>query len=581
MPEIHRLDSTLIDRIAAGEVVERPASVVKELVENALDAGSRLIEVAIRGGGVESILVRDDGTGMSRQDALLCLERHATSKIAKEEDLRGIGSYGFRGEALPSIASVSVLTLTTSDSFSPEATRVRVSHGKALEVSPAARGRGTDVLVESLFGKTPARRKFLKSPEAEARAVAVVLTRAALSRPGVAFRYRSNDREVFDVPAATDAAARALDLLGRENLGELLSFAAKAEDLSLSGFVTRGGVTFPTRRYQYIYVNGRPVEDRGIARAIRDASREAIRLDRHPGVLLYLVCGPAAVDVNVHPAKTEVRFASGGTVYRLVYHAVLSALLAGKEERRLKAVPKAPDFTLHDVSASYSAPSSAPERGEKGVAPVDVRVEVEAPQAVEIVRTNPPSQDLLAIGQFRESFILADAGTSLFVIDQHAAHERVLFERIRERLAAGRVFAQRLLTPVVFEATPEEEEALATGADILAAAGFELEPLSGRSFSLASLPAEASGRDPAGILRDAIRSLADPRERTPEERRERLAASVACRSAITIRHHLTLEEMRRLLADWVKLPDRFTCPHGRPVVLSMTEAELATFFERR
>ena len=268
-----------MDRIAAGEVVERPASVVKELIENALDARAGRVEVELSGGGCERILVRDDGEGMSREDALLSLERHATSKIVSDADLVRVLTYGFRGEALPSIASVSRMILTTSDGSSPAAVRLRVEQGGPAAEEPAARPRGTDVLVEDLFAKIPARRKFLASSEAEGRHAAAVVTRAALANPSVAFALRSNGRELLDAPAAVDRAARILQVFGRETLGELEEFEARSGPLKLTGYATRGSVTFASRRHQYLFVNGRPVEDRALSRAIGQASREAIRYD--------------------------------------------------------------------------------------------------------------------------------------------------------------------------------------------------------------------------------------------------------------------------------------------------------------
>ena len=287
MPKIRRLPGNVVDRIAAGEVVERPASVVKELVENALDAGASRVEVEVDGGGIARILVRDDGEGMAGDDARLALERHATSKIVSDADLVRVATFGFRGEALPSVASVSALTLTTSDGSSPEAVRLRVDHGGEPSEELAARPRGTDVLVEGLFAKTPARRKFLATPEAEARHAAAAVTRAALGSPSVAFVLRSNGKELLDAPAAVDRAARILQVFGRETLGELEEFEARAGPLKVAGYVTRGSVTFASRRYQYLFVNGRPVEDRALARAIGQASRDAIRTDRHPAVFLF------------------------------------------------------------------------------------------------------------------------------------------------------------------------------------------------------------------------------------------------------------------------------------------------------
>ena len=577
MSRIRRLESAVIDRIAAGEVVERPASVVKELVENALDAGASAISIEIDGGGIHRILVRDDGSGMSAEDARLSLERHATSKISSDADLERVASYGFRGEALPSIASVSKLTLTTSDGTSPEATRLRIEYGGPISEEPAPRPRGTDVLVESLFAKTPARRKFLVSPEAEARAVAAVVTKAALGSPTVAFSLRSNGRENLDAPAAVDRGARILQVFGKATLGELEAFEARSGPLRLVGYVTRGSITFASRRNQYLFVNGRPVEDRALSRSIAQASREAIRTDRHPAVFLFLTAEGGAVDVNVSPAKTQVRFADAATAFRLVYHALHSALLAGKEERRLRPVPPTiPDEVVGEGTPVYGEDAALPPGPPVGV-PSPPRVETATPPAAPEKRL----PDIVPIGQYRESFILASGPEGLLIIDQHAAHERTLYERIRDRIASGRVLSQRLLLRVLFEATPEESETLAARGEDLQAAGFEIEPMSGRSWAIAALPAETTDRDPAQTLRVALSALADAGTADAALRRDRLAAGVACRSAVTIRYHLAPEEIRHLISDWSKTRDRFTCPHGRPVVLSMTEEDLEKFFKRR
>ncbi|HEY7573899.1 MAG TPA: DNA mismatch repair endonuclease MutL, partial [Thermoanaerobaculia bacterium] len=569
MARVHRLQSSVIDRIAAGEVVEKPASAVKELVENALDASASSIAVEADGGGIERILVRDDGSGMSAEDARLALERHATSKIATDADLAKVASYGFRGEALPSIASVSKLTLTTSDGTSPtgEAVRLTVDYGGRPAEEPAARPRGTDVLVEGLFAKTPARRKFLSSAEAESRAIAAAVTKAALGNPAVAFSLRTNGRETLDAPAAVDRGARILQIFGKATLGELDLFEAKSGPLRLFGYATRGSVTFPTRRFQYLFVNGRPVEDRAISRAIGQASRDAIRTDRHPAVFLFLTAEPGAVDVNVSTGKTQVRFADSATAFRLVYHALNSALLAGKEERRLKPVPpSASGGFVTERESGYGAAPQAP--GPPVGVPPPRRPDTPTPAE----ERKPP--DIVPIGQHKESFILASGPDGLLIIDQHAAHERTLYERIRDRIASGRVLSQRLLLRVLFEATPEEAETLAARYEDLSAAGFEIEPMSGRSWAVAALPAEATDRDPAETLRTALAALADSGTADEALRRDRLAASVACRSAVTIRYHLAPEEIRHLITDWAKTRDRFTCPHGRPVVLSMTEEEL-------
>jgi DNA mismatch repair protein MutL len=574
MPRIHRLSEQVIDRIAAGEVVERPASVVKELIENALDAGASRVDVEIDGGGVDRVLVRDDGCGMSAEDARLALERHATSKISSDEDLSAIRTYGFRGEALPSIASVSNLTLTTSDGTSPEAFRTVVEYGSVATEEPAARPRGTDVLVEGLFARTPARRKFLGKPEAEGRAAAATVTRAALANPLVAFSLRSNGRETLDAPSAVDRAARILQIFGRETLGDLEEFEARAGALRLTGFATRGSITFASRRLQYLFVNGRSIEDRALTRAIGQASRDAIRTDRHPAVFLFLSGEGGVVDVNVSPAKTQVRFADAGTAYRLVYHALHSALIAGKEERRLRPVSVEP--SLSEPTDPYGAElPNAPGRLTSTV----TRVAAPSVPPAAPVEKKPP--EMVGIGQHRESYIVASGPEGLLVIDQHAAHERILYERIRDRIASGRVLSQKLLMRALFEAAPEEVETLGAAYEDLEAAGFEVEPMSGRSYAIAALPAEAANRDPADTLHEALAALVEPGGGESVPRRDRLAAGLACRAAVTIRYHLAPDEIRRLLSDWAKTADRFTCPHGRPVVLSMSEEDLEKYFKRR
>jgi DNA mismatch repair protein MutL len=577
MSAIRRLDSRTIDRIAAGEVVERPASVVKELVENALDAGASRIDVEIAGGGITSIRVRDDGSGMSKRDAALAIERHATSKIGSEADLATVRTLGFRGEALPSIASVARFTLTTSDGSGPEGTRVTIAYGSAPRVEPAARPRGTDVLVEDLFGRTPARRKFLKTPEAEAREIARAVHRAALARPEVAFSLHANGKEILAAPSAIDRAARAARLFGADTLGELLPFQARAGALGLSGLVTRGSVTFATRRLQFLHVNGRAVEDRAVSRAITEAAKESIRTDRHPAVFLYLDVPDGAVDVNVSPSKTEVRFAQPAEVFRLVFHTLLSALSAGKEERRLAPAPAA-DFSVSEARAVYAAPADPKARPAARLLRLEVETPGESAAIVDIERPPRPAARVLA--QYDDSFLIVEAEAGLWIVDQHAAHERVLYEKIRDRAAQKRAFSQALLSPELWEATAEEALAMALCQEELARLGFEIEERSGRVFAVSGVPPELSGREVSGVLRELVDALS-AEGRDPERRADRMLATVACRSAVTIHHRLSLPECERLIGDWLDCRDRFTCPHGRPVVLSLSDADLLTFFRRR
>lgn len=556
--------------------MERPASVVKELLENALDAGATRVSVEIAQGGVEKICVSDNGSGMTRADAALSVERHATSKIRTEDDINRIASFGFRGEALPSIASVAKLTIMTGDGAGPEGTRVGIPWGGKKEISPAAHPRGTTVLVEGLFARTPARRKFLKSLETEAREVSKVVTATALANHAVAFEFSSNGKELLSAPAAMDRAARIVEIFGRDTVGDLLTFEARAAEYRLSGLVTRGSITFASRRLQFFYVNGRIVEDRGVLRAIADAAREAIRTERHPGTFLFLTAPPGTVDVNVSPAKTQVRFAGAADVYRLVFHGLTSALTSGKEERRLVPVAPAPGLSVAESGALYTAPPETPRP--HPAAPLRVTVDVTAgPTGVTPAAAPPP---VAVLGQYDDSFIVAEGEEGLLVIDQHAAHERFLYERLRSRAAQGRGFSQALLAPEVLEASPEEASTLARNMAPLSEMGFEIEALSGRTFSISAVPAQASGHDAVKIVRETIEAIGEE-TRDLDARRARIAATVACKSAITIHHRLNREEMERLVADWLGCTDRFTCPHGRPTVLSLSDGDLLKFFKRK
>jgi DNA mismatch repair protein MutL len=580
MARIRLLDSRTIDRIAAGEVVERPASVVKELVENALDAGAKRIEIETERGGVASIVVRDDGSGMGPEDAAMCVERHATSKIETDRDLAAVTSFGFRGEALPSIAAVAKLRLTTSDGTSAEAVRVEVDWGGRKRLEPAAGPRGTEVRVEALFEKTPARRKFLKTPEAESREIARVVTRAAIANPAVAFSLRSDGREALAAAPAAGPSERIVQIFGAETVGDLLPFSATSGEYRLNGWVTRGAITFASRRLQFLFVNGRPVVDRGVMRAIQEAARNSIRTARHPGVFLFFSAPAGGVDVNVSPSKTEVRFSAASEIYRLVFHGIGSALEAGKDARRLAPVSGGPasDFSVAEARQVYAAPPAPNTRRPGRMLRLEVDAPGQGPPAVVEVEVEQGGP-IEAIGQYDSSFLLAAGESGLLVIDQHAAHERVLYERICERSRKGSRLAQALLEPAVFEASPEEALQIEQLGEELDEAGFSVEARSGRVFAIATVPAEASGRDAARMLRDILAVVGAP-GRGPDIRRDRIAATVACRSAITVHHRLSREEMNRLLADWTRCRDRFTCPHGRPSVLSLSDADLYTFFKR-
>ncbi len=581
MPKVHVLPDALVNQIAAGEVVERPASVVKELVENALDAGATRITVEADGGGIERLVVTDDGCGMNAEDARLALERHATSKIRTAEDLAAIGTLGFRGEALPSIASVASLSLVTSSDRSGLGTEVVADRGARPIVTPARQPQGARVMVEDLFGNVPARRKFLKSPEAELRAVSKACIALALSRPAVHFTLLSRGRTVLDLPPAFSAANRFTELLGASELGEVLDVSGEAPGVTLTGAVTRPEVTFASKTNQWLFVNGRSVKDGTVSHAATLAAREVLRDDRHPGWVLFLECDPALCDVNVHPQKEEVRFRDPGTIHSLVHRALGQSLGGGKTATPLSGS----SFQLRRATAF--TPPGAP--GRIGETPLTW---LAAPPPVvptgwreEDAAASSPLGPLHFLGQYRESFLVAEGEEGLVLVDQHVAHERVRYERILAELGKEEPVSQQLLIPVTFDATPAEALAMERADALLKAAGFLVSELSGRNFVVSASPADTPSGAIVPFLRDLLGKLAALPEETgdesvPAREREALAASLACRGAITIHTKLRPEEAARLLADLARCADPFTCPHGRPIFLTLAHPELEKRFGR-
>ncbi len=604
------LPSALVDQIAAGEVVERPASAVKELVENALDAGATRIAVEIEGGGVARISVLDDGSGMVPEDAALALERHATSKIRSFDDLARVATMGFRGEALPSIASVSRLVLTTSPDASGLGTEVVADRGAPPVARPARHPKGTRVVVEDLFGAVPARRKFLKSAEGELRAVVRAVTTLALANPRVAFTLRAGPRLLIDLPAAADAAARFREVLGDALAGSPLPVDFAHAGMALTGAVTRPDVTFASRANQWFFVNGRAVKDATATHAVSLAAREVLRTDRQPGFVLFLTCDPELCDVNVHPQKLEVRFREPNAVHALVHRGLVAALTGGKgavavggnafRDAGGRGGERREDFLeggrgdgaagwLGEGAARYGAtPSPAGAGVASAGALLDATAAGISPSSYSAENSSSfsssPLGALRLLGQYRDSFLVAEGEDGLVLIDQHVAHERVRYERFLARLEAASPASQSLLTPLTFEAQPEEAALLASADAFLGSAGFAVSELSGRTFLVTAAPSDVRASAVVPTLRgflDRLLALPDGSAASPALRRETLAASLACRGAITIHHRLAPAEAARLLADLALCRDPWTCPHGRPILLSFAHAEVEKRFGRR
>lgn len=592
MPAVQVLPTELVNQIAAGEVVERPASVVKELLENAIDAAARTIDIVLETGGKKRIEIRDDGIGMSEKDALLALERHATSKIRDFDDLTRVRTLGFRGEALPSIASVSRFTLTTYDGTAPHATEIDFDPLTGTRsVRPAARDRGTTVLVRELFENVPARRKFLRSPESEFRSIIAVVSSYALPLPTHSFRVEHNGRVVLDLPPASSTRERVLQILGSEAAEALADFEATIGETRASGFVTRG-LRYASRRNQYFFVNGRLVKDRVLTHAVARASG-AFDFEGHPAIVLFVELAPELVDVNVHPAKTEVRFRDSSQVHVAVEHAIRKAIGAAEEgsgllgDDRLTPIPSAhsePPSALRETAAGaplfpparYDTPASRSE-----FTPLFQQKPIVQPALID--EPPPALGDLQGrvIGQYRMSYILLDTPGGLRLVDQHVAHERVLFDRYRERLERETPASQHLLTPILYERGAGECAALESHLDELRAVGFDIERFSGNAFAISAVPPELLRDDVGAFLGKLIDASIDEKSPHLAQVRDKVCASLACQAAIKVHRPLGGEEMARLVAELLASSNPYACPHGRPIIVDIKHIDIERHFHRK
>jgi DNA mismatch repair protein MutL len=589
--KIHILPERLANQIAAGEVVERPASVVKELVENALDAGATRVEVSLRNGGKTEIRVSDDGHGMGHDDALLSLDRHATSKVRDAQDLTRIRTLGFRGEALPSIASVSRLVLETAERDA-DGTRVIVSGGQTQAVEGCARRRGTTVSVRSLFFNVPARAKFLRTAAAEARAVSEVVTVLALAHPGVAFRLESNDREVLSLPVASSLQARVAAIWGEEMAAELMPVAHREGSAALAGLVQRPHSATPGGRRAYLFVNGRPFGERLLVRAADRGYRTTIPEGVHPSLFLFLEVPDGEVDVNVHPAKAEVRFRDRATVERLVEEGVRSALAALESTPAIGARGAPLEAPVYAPTASYGAarvqePPREPRRPAGGPDPAEPQMALfvaggahaPAPEAAPEpeVQVAPP-----AMWQVHNTYILAETRNGLILVDQHSAHERVLYEELVEGIERGERASQRLLFPLTLRLSPAEYATVEEVAGILLRAGFEIEPFGGRAVIVHGVPNPHPHFDAERCLREMVAELTEGSElvNAARSQHQRIALSFACKGAIKAGQKLSHEEMRELFDRLFATRLPYHDIHGRPTVIQLSLSELHRRFGR-
>ncbi len=604
---VRQLSETLVNRIAAGEVVERPASVVKELVENALDAGATRIEIATDGGGRRLIRVADDGVGMTRADLDLAVERHATSKL-DGDDLLQINTLGFRGEALPSIGSVARLTITTRHAGEPNAWAITVDAGAKSEIKPAALSEGTRVEVKDLFYATPARLKFLKSDRSEAEAVREVVRRLAMSRPDVAFTLGSDERAPVTWPAALPSAAgrlaRLADVLGADFRANAVEVSAERE-----GTVVEGYAGLPTHSRanslgQYLFVNGRPVRDKLLIGVIRSAYADYLPRDRHPVVALFVTLPPREVDVNVHPAKTEVRFRDNGLVRALLMHALKEGLARDGQRSastggtatiaafRPASLPRRGAFDWRrspsrplpprGAVAAWAAPDAGFEEAAQAV------FDVGSAAATARVEVGEPAPDLLdrplgaARAQVHDTYIVAQTRDGLVIVDQHAAHERLVYERMKAAIDQNGIARQILLIPEIVEFAQADVERLLARTGELNRFGLAIEPFGPGAIAVRETPSMLGEIDAAALTRDLAEHLAEWDEALPLERRlMHVAATMACYGSVRAGRRLKAEEMNALLREMEATPNSGQCNHGRPTYVELKLTDIERLFGRR
>jgi DNA mismatch repair protein MutL len=575
MSLISILPSAVADQIAAGEVVERPSSVVKELVENSIDAGARRIAVTVELGGKKLIRVDDDGDGMDPEDARLAIERHATSKIRSADDLARIATLGFRGEALPSIASVSHFTRKARARGLASGTEVRVKGGAVGSVTEVGMPEGTSIDVADLFYNLPARRKFLKSDAAESAQVSRVVTQLALCYPEIGFTLTSSGRKVLQCPPVAGLRDRLYQLYGDRS--DLIDVRRGSGDVKILGFVAALAEQGPTRGPQNVFVNRRIVKDKTIAHAIIDAYSVASIKERSPEVHLFIEMPHDAVDVNVHPTKAEVRFRDQSYIHELIRRTLGDALGRGPAPELQLEAPPGFQITPSTLPLPHAYPSTFPSRWTLGPA-----APVAPPSGGAIAPTTQGAiRPMTPLGQFRDTFIIAIDDEGIAIIDQHVAHERVLFERITERLTSGSLESQRLLVPMLIELSSGGRQALTAHVGDLERLGFEIEEFGGDALRVTAFPALLSREDCDAALRALAEDLEGlDRGAGVDAAIKRIAATMACHAAVKANYPLTHEKMAHILDELRRTAYSTICPHGRPVMLRLTRREVEKNFQR-
>lgn len=591
MSFVHVLDDNTINKIAAGEVVERPASVIKELVENAIDAKADRIEVEIMAGGTSFMRVSDNGIGMSREDAEKAILRHATSKIVQVDDLQAIATLGFRGEALPSIASVSRFNLQTRQAGAELGTEIKITGGKTTEIGAAGCNLGTTIRVEDLFFNTPARKKFLKTNNTESGRINEFIIKLAISHPEIAFKLINNNKSSLATPGRGDLKETLQSLYGASVGQSLLPLEFEDEDIKLWGFVSKPSAIRSSRSWQTFIVNGRIIASRAIAKAIDNAYHALIPKSGYPLIALNIEVPQHTIDVNVHPQKTEMKFEDESRIFKAVYKAVLDAVRPKGQVGQLGQLAAQADHVQQHVEKglqelNFGQPvMNFPLREEKpamtwqeGTTALAQDKSVKSVQSVVDEEEKLPTAGMIPIGQVDDTYIIAQDEDSLYIVDQHAAHERVLFDRFSAQ--AEHIPSQQLLVHLILDFSTHESQIIEENLELLAGLGFGLEPSGPNQFRLMEVPADVPSSQAEEFIREVLASMEELHRPTAAELRQAVLATTACKAAIKAGFKLNYRQMEILLQELNDTAMPYTCPHGRPTIIKFSSDELAKMFKR-
>jgi len=573
MSNIRQLSDELISQIAAGEVIERPASAIKELVENSLDAGATQITVELEEGGLKKLRVVDNGCGMKFDDAPLAFSRHATSKLAKIEDLFNILSLGFRGEALASIASIAEVELLSREAGSRVGVRYAMDGGKVIAHEEAGCPEGTDFTIRGLFKHTPARRKYMKSEKTEYGHILTMVSHIALAHPNVGFRLMRDGSQTFDLPRQS-LKERVRSLYGGESARALIPVQYHQSNLMINGFVGKPELARSAKKYQFIFLNGRSIQSRLIHHAVKEAFHSLLMHEKHPWFLLNINIDPQFVDVNVHPRKLEVKFVNQQEVYRAVRGAVHHAL----QGQMLSPVVSAPT-TEHTTQLNFKPMLRTPMPG-RSFAPSSAIAQTPQYKADDTFNVN--GTELRPVAQVANSYIVAESEEGMVLIDQHAAHERVRYAQLMEAMEKSQPLKQPLLTPLEMDLGIDAARLVQDHREDFEAMGFEIEPFGGQTFLLRAVPAGLEKRKPEQIVQDILTDVTEEwKQNHTKDLKEFLLTYTACRSAIKFGDRITLPEMQALIQDMERTKNCTHCPHGRPAIVTLTFDSLETLFKRK